>query len=555
MQTCRHCQVKFDISQEDLDFYEKVSPIINGQKQLITPPTLCPDCRLQKRLNWRTELRLFLRPSSKTGQQILSQYNPSSPMTVYSTEEWWADDWNAMDYGQDFDFSQPFFPQFKKFREKIPVINLSVKGNTNCDYVNSAAWSKDSYLIAGASYAEDSYYCRYIVSCKNCVDCNVITNCELCYDCINSHNCYNLKYSVNCKTCSDSFFLQDCANCKNCFGCVNQNNKEYMYFNQQLTKEQYEASIAQFELDKRSSIQHLKKMFSNFSLKYPRRSILGTMNENVSGDSINNSQNSFHCFDADKLEDCKYCVQFLDAKNCMDCFSWGMTAENCYENMEVGDGSQNVAFSFSIWASSNTYYSYNCHKCEDIFGCVSLRNKQYCIFNKQYTKEEYFELVSKIIEHMKSTKEWGEYFPFEDCPFSYNESIAQDLNPITAEKAKELKANWTPEKTYTRPENAPDIPDSIKDTDQNICTTTLYSTQSNKPFKIIPQELKFYKDNNIPLPTTTFYERLLDRLSKRNPKHLYSRHCDKCQASIQTTFAPDRPEIVYCEQCYLETTY
>ena len=30
----------------------------------------------------------------------------------------------------------------------------------------------------------------------------------------------------------------------------------------------------------------------------------------------------------------------------------------------------------------------------------SLRNKSYCILNKQYTKEEYEELVPKIIEHM-----------------------------------------------------------------------------------------------------------------------------------------------------------
>jgi len=31
---------------------------------------------------------------------------------------------------------------------------------------------------------------------------------------------------------------------------------------------------------------------------------------------------------------------------------------------------------------------------------------KYCILNKQYSKEEYEELVPKIIEHMQKTGEW-----------------------------------------------------------------------------------------------------------------------------------------------------
>ncbi|MDP2669631.1 MAG: hypothetical protein Q8O99_01100 [bacterium] len=38
-----------------------------------------------------------------------------------------------------------------------------------------------------------------------------------------------------------------------------------------------------------------------------------------------------------------------------------------------------------------------------MFGCSNLRNKQYCIFNKQYTQEEYEQLVPKIITHMQET--------------------------------------------------------------------------------------------------------------------------------------------------------
>jgi len=29
----------------------------------------------------------------------------------------------------------------------------------------------------------------------------------------------------------------------------------------------------------------------------------------------------------------------------------------------------------------------------------------------------------------------------------------------------------------------------------------------------------------------------------------------KCSKSIQTSYSPERPEIVYCEQCYLQEIY
>ena len=63
-----------------------------------------------------------------------------------------------------------------------------------------------------------------------------------------------------------------------------------------------------------------------------------------------------------------------------------------------------------------------------------MRNNSYCILNKQYTKEEYEALVSKIIEQMNTmpyvdkngvTYKYGEFFPIELSPFGYNETVAQ----------------------------------------------------------------------------------------------------------------------------------
>ena len=39
---------------------------------------------------------------------------------------------------------------------------------------------------------------------------------------------------------SKQLFLIDCTSCKNCFGCIGQKHKEYMFLNEQLSKEEYE---------------------------------------------------------------------------------------------------------------------------------------------------------------------------------------------------------------------------------------------------------------------------------------------------------------------------
>lgn len=62
--------------------------------------------------------------------------------------------------------------------------------------------------------------------------------------------------------------------------------------------------------------------------------------------------------------------------------------------------------------------------------------------NKSYSAHEYEELCGKIIEHMQSTGEWGEYFPIEASPFGYNETVAQEYFPLTQEDVQEKGWSW-----------------------------------------------------------------------------------------------------------------
>jgi hypothetical protein len=84
---------------------------------------------------------------------------------------------------------------------------------------------------------------------------------------------------------------------------------------------------------------------------------------------------------------------------------------------------------------------------------------------------------------------------------------------------------------------------------------TLKCEITGKPFKIIKQELAFYIENWISLPTKHSDQRYKERTDLRNPRTLHERSCAECKKNIITTFAPERPEKVVCEECYRKLVY
>jgi len=68
-------------------------------------------------------------------------------------------------------------------------------------------------------------------------------------------------------------------------------------------------------------------------------------------------------------------------------------------------------------------------------------------------------------------------------------------------------------------------------------------------------EIEFYLKHDLPLPKRHPDQRHIDRMNLRNPRKLFDRTCAKCGMDIQTTYAPEKPEIVYCETCYNKEIY
>ncbi|KKT02227.1 MAG: Epidermal growth factor receptor [Candidatus Peregrinibacteria bacterium GW2011_GWF2_43_17] len=544
-QTCRITGREFTVTEWEQEHLKKFG---------VPLPTLCADERLRRRLAHRNERKLYKRNCDLAGKPIISIYSPDKPFKVYSQEAWWGDKWDAKDYGREYDFSRPFFEQFTDLQKEVPVLCLMNKNGVNSDYCNITHGNKNCYLVFGGDFNEDCMYSIFSMHSRNMADVYWVNKSELVYDSINCIHCYSIKYCEDCQNCSNSSFLFACRNCQNCFACVGLVAKQYCIWNKQYSREEYEKTIKQFKSDTWSGVKYTKEIFAKFKLNFPHKYANLVSCENCTGDQVSNVKNCTDCFYVEgPAEDCKdVFIGGYNAKDIMSSDHIGFDAELFYEMLGSIRGNHNALCRFS-WCSNNTYYCSVVDSCKDLFGCVSMKRAEYCILNKQYTKSEYEEIVPRIINHMKSTCEWGEYFPIETSQFAYNETVANDFFPMTREEALKKGCKWLDEKN--EPPKKLDVPDSIHDTKDDILAANLLCEKTGRPYKIIKPELDLYRKMEIPVPHYAPETRNEIRIARLNPLKTFDRTCAKCGASLKTAYKPENPATIYCEKCYLGILY
>ena len=158
---------------------------------------------------------------------------------------------------------------------------------------------------------------------------------------------------------------------------------------------------------------------------------------------------------------------------------------------------------------------------------------------------------------MMKTGEWGEFFPSSLSPFGYNETVAQEYFPLTQSEAiQDERFNWSDyEAPFPKVEKiipAAKLPEDITQIPDDILNWAIECEVTKKPFRIISQELEFYRKHNIAIPRRHPDQRHEDRMKMKNPRKLWERKCDCCEKMMITSYSIDKPETVYCEGCYLE---
>ena len=564
---CQKCKKDFSIEAEDSNFYEMMK---------VPAPTFCPECRFQRRLTFRNDRTLYKRTCEVCQQSVLSVYRPDGGTKVVCQKCWWSDDFDARKYGREYDFSKSFFEQYKALMSDVPfVANFIVDESRmiNSPYNNMVLDLRNCYMMFNSDFDEDCAYGCEVENSRTCLDTNLIEKGEMCYECVNITNCYRAFYSVDCESSSDIWFSRDCNGCTDCFGCVNLRQQKYCIFNQPMgSLEAYKAKLAELGLDSRKSLEEIKGKAHLFWKQGIVKFMHEKLTDKVSGDYLYNSKNVIESWIVQQGWNLKYC-QYLVAPNVKESYDYtqfGNNVERHYEVLQGGNGGSNVRFSwFTVNENSQVDYCMQVMTSKEMFGCVGLRGKQYCILNKEYSKEEYSILRAKIIEQMSEIPyidtagikySYGEFFPTALSPFSYNETTAQEFFPLEKETA--LKNNFTwfdrEERDYKPTIMVNQIPDTIKEITEEIlkdiiqCANTGKDENCTTAFRIITNELSFYQRFNIPLPTKCPNCRHKERMAFRTMPNFRKTICaeESCDNQILTAY-PESATNVYCKQHYL----
>lgn len=543
---CKQFGHTFLIDDRDLAFYTRMG---------LNLPSLSPEARCQRRLAWQNMAQLYRRKCDATGRFVISNISEEKPFPVYDQPYWWSDKWDFRDYGVDFDFSKTFFENFSALLKLVPHPNLATSYllDENSDYTNYAGGNKNCYLIFHADMNRDCMYGVGVKKCNDAIDVLHTHGSELLYECVDCRGSYNLKFSEDCENCHDSWFLKNCLGCRSCFGCVNLRHKEFYLFNKKVPKSEYETFLANFHSGKRSELRSMRKRFREFVQSQPQRAFQGYQNELVSGDQIFRCREVHDSFDIQESRDMRYCHRVYNGPNsdCYDLNEYGMQIQRVCEGLAIGINAYNIICSIFVNEQvTDVAYSFHVHHANDIFGCISVPRGQYCILNKQYSKDDYFALKARIVDHMKETGEWGEFFPVALSPFAYNETVANEYFPLSQEDVIAQGWKWGEDRARSASSEKVEMPDDIAEVSDEILQQVLGCRATGKSFKIQEAELRFYRKQDLPVPEYCYDERHRQRFHNRNPRRLFTRACDSCDKELRSSFSADSSDTVYCESCY-----
>lgn len=293
-----------------------------------------------------------------------------------------------------------FLREFENLKKRYPLLAIRGNDNDNSDYGNYLFDCKNTYYSFDSLECQDSFYLFDCGKMDGCMDANFSGDCENSYEINDSANLYNCVYVFYSARCYDCYYSINLVDCHDCFGSVNLSHKSFCIFNKQYSEEEYFERIK--ELKKEDAEKILQKVFE-IEKKFPKLYAHSEQNENSDYcDYLFRSQNCYYCFDSTDLEDSGYLFNVYDSKNSWD-GTYNVRCQNCYETNDSAD-SYNLVFAEHSDRCYDSSFIYNCKDSHDLFGCVNLSNRSFCILNKQLSEEEYH----KKINHIRKELSWPE---------------------------------------------------------------------------------------------------------------------------------------------------
>ena len=540
-QICTTCKKEFTLSEQDISFLSGFG---------VPTPTECHLCMWKHMLSFWVFGHFRKTTSALSGKSIITTFSDKVPFPLYSRDEWVSDAWDAIDYGRDYDFSRSFFGQFTDLWNVVPRPHQSGTKNIDCQWSDDVWNCKNCYLSRSMVECEDSFYLYRVFTCKDSIDATFCFDSEFIYDCLYCFKSSRIQYCIDTKDSIDSAFLFDCRNCQDCFMSWNLRNKQYCIENVQYTREEYKAKLAEFDTKSIDGVAKLKEVFWNHIRNDAiHRSTHNFKTENSTGNFLEECKNSKECYFLSHCENTSYVFRGGYMKDVM--YSIGTITEKAY--MSAIDGyTYDVVVSLQSGNCRYCAYINYCEECEYCFGCIGLRKKKYCILNKQYTKEEYEDLVPKIKEDMKRRGEYGLFFPKNLAYVGYNLSIGREYFPMNKEQALAWGGKWEDDEVVIQEGiRGNELPQTVDLVADDFSKQAIICPETNRRFNIAPGELQFYRRFGIPLPKHHPDYRTLNRLRPLTVITPYSYVCVYCSKDIVGYFPPEwNYKHVACDECY-----
>ena len=289
-----------------------------------------------------------------------------------------------------------FFTELQKIILSQPKLPVAVVNSEGCDFCNEVYNSKNLLYCFDSYNTTDSFYLFDSFMCANCGDCDYAVESELCYESVDPYKAFNCDFIEYCDNIRDSAYCYNCTG-NNLFGCVNLKNKSFCIFNRQFTESEYNEQVKKF---KSLSPEKIFTIVEALKKRFPLTQTVGGDNENtVYGNYIHFDKNCYLCFDAAYDENCAYIYDSFNCKTSYDLTYVALGTELTYQAV---DSATLFNCSFAVHARNcqDSSYLFNCFNLINSLGCVGLKNKEYCILNRQFNKQEYEKISIKILSEL-----------------------------------------------------------------------------------------------------------------------------------------------------------
>ena len=548
--TCAITGEKWSMTETEINWYKKFN---------VPPSQLSPLTRLKLIDGYFVTFDMWYNKHAETGKPMVSIVHPATGIRVLSDKEWFDKDFT--DRGQALDLPRSFFDQLYALVLAVPVA-------ATYNYVvpeNSIAFislgDQDSYFVL-ACRSKRTFYAMNGYDIEDSAELTLVNNARNSYNACHSARIYQCRFVRETYDCINCTFVFDCRNCENCFGATNQRNKKYLWFNEQLSKDEWERRRAEIDLTSFAVRDAHEKKFHDLvaSAVWPENFVISAPDS--TGDYIYESTRCKDCYYVTKgcqdLDQCSYAFN-TPSNNCyLSTAIFG--SSDCYYGIGAGNSSQ-CRFTMSILNNCfDVEYSTSCYNCEHCFGCVGLRHKKFCILNKQYTEEEYWQKLDELKCAMLERGEYGELPPLKFSTQHWKGSGAALVYGATKEECQKLGAldfeagAEDAEGPVVDPAlmgSLESLPDCLGASD-DISGKPFKDTVFGRRFSYLKPELELYKTLNVAPPRKHPTRRIRELYAEMNIAVFVEANCAHCQKSIQTAGNSNYPNRqIYCSACYL----